>query len=132
VIEYMAAQWGGKGLHAACEPTANGPSSVVPHQSDHVHRAVRPPRDTAQPGRIGGGDEGAGGSAVLRQLMEGASHLDMLATTHECVTLLFCDIVGFTTMSKEVQPMAVMRFLNDLYSKYDQGAHPMLLPSNVA
>jgi class 3 adenylate cyclase len=47
--------------------------------------------------------------------------LDKLATKHECVTLFFCDIVGFTTMSKEVEPEAVMRFLNDLYTQYDEG-----------
>jgi class 3 adenylate cyclase len=48
--------------------------------------------------------------------------LDKVATKHECVTLFFCDIVGFTTMSKEVEPVEVMRFLNELYTQYDQGA----------
>ena len=36
------------------------------------------------------------------------------------VTILFADIVGFTSMSKEVDPAEVMHFLNTLYSRYDQ------------
>ena len=35
------------------------------------------------------------------------------------VTILFMDIVGFTTMSKEVPPHMVMEFLNMLFSKFD-------------
>lgn len=45
--------------------------------------------------------------------------LASLATQHEAVTILFADIVGFTEMSKEVPPIAVMTFLNGLYSAYD-------------
>jgi len=30
------------------------------------------------------------------------------------------DIVGFTSMSKEVAPHMVMEFLNDLFSKFDE------------
>jgi class 3 adenylate cyclase len=33
------------------------------------------------------------------------------------VTVLFADIVGFTNMSKEVEPEVVMEFLNDLYCR---------------
>ncbi|KXZ43579.1 hypothetical protein GPECTOR_86g372 [Gonium pectorale] len=42
-----------------------------------------------------------------------------LATSHPEVTLLFADIKGFTPMCKEVEPGQVMRFLNELYSRYD-------------
>ena len=35
------------------------------------------------------------------------------------VTILFMDIVGFTSMSKEVPPQMVMEFLNMLFSKFD-------------
>ena len=31
-------------------------------------------------------------------------HVSGLATFHECTTIMFMDIVGFTSMSKEVQP----------------------------
>jgi class 3 adenylate cyclase len=30
---------------------------------------------------------------------------------------MFADIVGFTTMAKHVEPVTVMTFLNDLYTK---------------
>ena len=32
---------------------------------------------------------------------------------------MFADIVGFTDMSRQVEPVAVMRFLNSLFSRYD-------------
>ncbi|GFH22663.1 guanylate cyclase domain-containing protein, partial [Haematococcus lacustris] len=42
-----------------------------------------------------------------------------LARRHKDVTLLFMDIVGFTAMSKEVAPEAVMVFLNTLFALFD-------------
>ncbi|GIL79853.1 hypothetical protein Vretifemale_9015 [Volvox reticuliferus] len=42
-----------------------------------------------------------------------------LATSHSALTLLFCDIQGFTTMCNQVQPAVVMSFLNDLYTRLD-------------
>ncbi|GIL52696.1 hypothetical protein Vafri_8499 [Volvox africanus] len=42
-----------------------------------------------------------------------------LATSHSALTLLFCDIQGFTTMCNSVQPAVVMAFLNDLYTRLD-------------
>ena len=36
------------------------------------------------------------------------------------VTIMFADIVGFTDMSRQVEPVAVMRFLNSLFSRYDK------------
>ena len=51
----------------------------------------------------------------------GFSGVDLrhLATKHEQVTILFTDICGFTDMSKQVEPVEVMHFLNCLYSRYD-------------
>ncbi|PNH12807.1 Soluble guanylate cyclase gcy-31 [Tetrabaena socialis] len=48
------------------------------------------------------------------------SAMEALATSHSCVTILFCDIIGFTNMCKEVSAMTVMRFLNTLYMKFDE------------
>ena len=48
-------------------------------------------------------------------LTEGAS----VAREHEAVTILFADIVSFTTMCNEVPAQAVMAFLNDLFTKFD-------------
>eukprot|EP00798_Chlamydomonas_sp_ICE-L_P012586 gene12586-15810_t len=42
-----------------------------------------------------------------------------LARSHEQVTILFMDIVGFTTMSKSVASAAVLDFLNRLFTLYD-------------
>ncbi|GLI68031.1 hypothetical protein VaNZ11_012354 [Volvox africanus] len=42
-----------------------------------------------------------------------------LATSHSALTLLFCDIQGFTVMCNQVQPAVVMAFLNDLYTRLD-------------
>ncbi|GLC70669.1 hypothetical protein PLESTF_001020000 [Pleodorina starrii] len=42
-----------------------------------------------------------------------------LATSHSALTVLFCDIQGFTTMCNSVRPAIVMAFLNDLYTRLD-------------
>ena len=36
------------------------------------------------------------------------------------VTIMFADIVGFTSMCKQVSPATVMAFLNHLYSAFDE------------
>jgi class 3 adenylate cyclase len=35
------------------------------------------------------------------------------------VTVLFADVVGFTSMSKDSEAAAVMMFLNELYAEFD-------------
>ncbi|KXZ52655.1 hypothetical protein GPECTOR_9g700 [Gonium pectorale] len=42
-----------------------------------------------------------------------------LATTHRCVTVLFADIVGFTSMCDCLEPLQVMAFLNGLFMRFD-------------
>ncbi|KAF5831673.1 hypothetical protein DUNSADRAFT_12754 [Dunaliella salina] len=41
---------------------------------------------------------------------------------HKSVTVLFSDIVGFTSLSEQLQPTQVMAMLADLYSKFDDMA----------
>ncbi|GIL67697.1 hypothetical protein Vafri_21023, partial [Volvox africanus] len=55
------------------------------------------------------------GLQLLRHIQDPAA----LATSHECITVLFADIKGFTEMCKEVAPATVMTFLNDLYTRLD-------------
>ncbi|KAG2484320.1 hypothetical protein HYH03_016862 [Edaphochlamys debaryana] len=42
-----------------------------------------------------------------------------LATAHKNVTVLFADICGFTSMCNELEPLAVMAFLNGLFTRLD-------------
>lgn len=54
-----------------------------------------------------------------------------LARSHEDISVLFLDIVGFTSMAKEADPQDVMLMLNTLFSVFDQlclshGVHKVL------
>merc|ERR1711934_887575 len=42
-----------------------------------------------------------------------------LACMHQSVTILFTDIVGFTSMSQTCQPFEVMSFLHNLFTAFD-------------
>lgn len=45
--------------------------------------------------------------------------INMIARTHDCVTIMFADIVGFTEMSERVSPNVVMKFLNQIFEEFD-------------
>ncbi|KAF5829149.1 nucleotide cyclase [Dunaliella salina] len=47
-------------------------------------------------------------------------HVGQLARAHKSATLMFMDVCGFTAMSKEVEPVQVMIFLNTLFSHIDK------------
>ena len=38
---------------------------------------------------------------------------------HQCVSILFTDIVGFTSMSQQCLPLEVMSFLHELFVRFD-------------
>ncbi|KAG2425947.1 hypothetical protein HXX76_013320 [Chlamydomonas incerta] len=76
------------------------PSHVVRHMTQRRHNEAEMERK---------------GLVLLRHIQDPAA----LATSHECITVLFADIKGFTDMSKEVPAATVMTFLNDLYTRFD-------------
>jgi len=47
-------------------------------------------------------------------------HVGQLARAHQDVTILFMDVVEFTSFSKNVKPVEVMVFLNKLFSLFDR------------
>ncbi|KAG2433319.1 hypothetical protein HXX76_008385 [Chlamydomonas incerta] len=78
--------------------------------ADTSHHAAAPAA-TGSAGTTGRGDSGPGGGNVAR--------MASLATWHQAVTVLFADIVGFTTMCQTTAPLTVMAFLNNLFSRFD-------------
>lgn len=89
---------------------------------------AEPPAHEAD-GSSGSGPPSGGPGAVaagmygrMRRNLSSQANLDKvasLATNHKMITILFADIVSFTTMCNQLPPLEVMRFLNQLYSKLD-------------
>lgn len=66
------------------------------------------------------------GNAILREILPSKviDHLKQGAgpysEKYEKVTILFCDIVGFTPLSSMLDPAQIVNMLDDLYTKYDK------------
>ncbi|GAX80716.1 hypothetical protein CEUSTIGMA_g8151.t1 [Chlamydomonas eustigma] len=60
-----------------------------------------------------------GGPGKESSLLMTQQNVMDLAAWHESVTVLFCDIEGFTTLSSQLHPAEVMLLLNDLFSRFD-------------
>lgn len=63
--------------------------------------------------------EGAEG-AIMKRSPTMMDRVEYLAEEHPSVTILFADIVGFTSFSQSVQPKQVMSLLNTLYDGFDR------------
>lgn len=44
----------------------------------------------------------------------------VIADHYESVTILFCDLVGFTALASRLRPGAIVSLLNDIFSRFDQ------------
>lgn len=101
-----------RGAHVATNDADNAGASVVLGGSfAGVCSGPRSSRSTRSVHSIGGYSFGFHSQAPTNQVLA--------KRWHESVTVLFADIVGFTTFSKEVEPETVMLMLHDLFSRYD-------------
>merc|ERR1711934_763087 len=64
-------------------------------------------------------EEGGSSSSIIRALSKRNVLDSTLACMHQSVTILFTDIVGFTSMSQTCQPFEVMSFLHNLFTDFD-------------
>ncbi|PNH08005.1 Soluble guanylate cyclase 88E [Tetrabaena socialis] len=92
--------------------------TVPPQQQEQQQSgAVTGAADVEEDGR----EQDAGGSAADTTWLppiRGETFLH-LATSHAAITILFCDIQGFTPMCSQMGPVVVMSFLNDLFTRLD-------------
>jgi len=54
--------------------------------------------------------------AALKKLTKG----ETVVERYEMVTIFFSDIVGYTSMTSEMDPIGVMKMLNELYTQFDK------------
>ena len=64
-------------------------------------------------------EEGGSSSSIIRALSKRNILDSTLACMHQDITILFTDIVGFTSMSQTCQPFEVMSFLHNLFTDFD-------------
>ncbi|KAG2501567.1 hypothetical protein HYH03_000073 [Edaphochlamys debaryana] len=98
-------------------PEANS----VPGGDSTPGRALALPSPSRGPlsrGPASPGGPNSNGACVPQIPITGDTFLH-LATSHSALTVLFCDIQGFTAMCGVVKPGTVMAFLNDLYTRLD-------------
>lgn len=55
--------------------------------------------------------------AIAGRLKQGERNI---AERHACVTVLFADLVGFTSLANQIAPEALVDLLNDLFSRFDR------------
>ncbi|GLI62575.1 hypothetical protein VaNZ11_005249 [Volvox africanus] len=105
---------GGRMPHRISSGDAGGSQQSQPQEQQQQQ-----PSASATAGGLVGASGSSTAGGLLAHYRSSAAQLACVATAHPCVTILFADIVGFTSMSKQVTPLEVMTFLNQLYSRFD-------------
>ncbi|KAG2432301.1 hypothetical protein HYH02_013023 [Chlamydomonas schloesseri] len=90
----------------SCAPPVDGSPALGDSEAD-ADGEGRPRRAS------GNGYSDCGGRRLSRR------DVMALATWHEAVTVVFADVVGFTSMCQQLHPARVMAFLDDLYNAFD-------------
>ena len=57
---------------------------------------------------------------IVQKLKEAKENNVELAEDYSGVTILFCDMVGFTKFSSDLDPGELMSFLSELYARYSK------------
>lgn len=57
---------------------------------------------------------------IARRILEGSPATTVIADSYEDVTILFTDMKGFTAFSSKLDPAELARFLNSMYSSFDE------------
>jgi len=69
--------------------------------------------------KSGNPEEGGSSSSIIKALSKRNILDSTLACMHQDITILFTDIVGFTSMSQTCLPFEVMSFLHNLFTAFD-------------
>eukprot|EP00963_Diacronema_lutheri_P011069 scaffold1314_cov386-Pavlova_lutheri.AAC.27 len=85
------------------------------HSTKQLLRSLLPQHIIEKLMELGGGE-----GALFRRSATMMDRVEYLAEEHPSVTILFADIVGFTTFSQSVKPKQVMSMLNMLYDGFDR------------
>ncbi|GAX85402.1 hypothetical protein CEUSTIGMA_g12818.t1 [Chlamydomonas eustigma] len=113
-----------KGLHTGAQPRA----ALTPRSSSLVTPLSRAlTQDSIQVNSIAGEDvklteqmDPDGVAENNEKALSPQNEVQLVYQQwHPAVTILFADIVGFTTLSKEVEPEQVMYMLHDLFTRFD-------------
>ena len=98
-------------------PRAQREGSLSPTRvSQGPRRSSPPPRQRFSEDGAVLGDRTRSGSIALPPTPSGV----LYAEAYDSVTVIFADVVGFTSMAQALQPAVVMGFLDDLFSRFDE------------
>jgi hypothetical protein len=105
------------GPDAAPQAAGRAAPSIVPKLPPSLSALVKP---LGLDSLLQSGSAAGSSSADATEGTEAGSGEALYANTHDCVTLLFADIQGFTTLCSTVTPQEVMQMLNALYLEFDR------------